>query len=244
MSARAVSLALVYHGVQWRRNLKTCSKCRQVKELSEFFKNKAAKDGLHNQCRVCAGEANRRSYAKHKETLTAKQRAKYAADPEKHRNANRQWRAANLEKARASSNKWRAANPEFHRALTAAWVAKNKDRVREKAKIWTENNRASTYARTCRWRERNPEKALSFNAARRAALLLRVPGWLTREDFRTMEAFYEEAVRKSAETGIPHQVDHIFPLQGELISGLHVPANLQVLTAEENLRKSNKWVPE
>jgi hypothetical protein len=54
-------------------------------------------------------------------------------------------------------------------------------------------------------------------------------------------AVYAEAKRLSEETGIPHEVDHIIPLRGKLVSGLHVIANLRVVTRSENRRKSKRY---
>lgn len=73
--------------------------------------------------------------------------------------------------------------------------------------------------------------------------LKRTPKWLTIENHREIEQKYIEAQRKTIETGIPHQVDHIVPLRGKMVSGLHVPWNLQILTRSENGSKGNKIVP-
>ena len=75
---------------------------------------------------------------------------------------------------------------------------------------------------------------------RYAAKLKRIPKGLTKEDHIKIQEFYNEAARLTREKGESHHVDHIFPMQGENISGLHVPWNLQVLTGTENTKKGNK----
>ena len=54
-----------------------------------------------------------------------------------------------------------------------------------------------------------------------------------------MVQFYTEARQKTVETGVKHEVDHIIPLISDVVSGLHVPWNLQILTTFENRSTSN-----
>jgi hypothetical protein len=75
-------------------------------------------------------------------------------------------------------------------------------------------------------------------AKRRAARLQRTPPWA---DMGAIHQVYVEARRLTLETGIPHHVDHEIPLQGELVSGLHVHTNLQIITGSENSRKKNRF---
>jgi len=63
-----------------------------------------------------------------------------------------------------------------------------------------------------------------------------MPAWAEPEK---INAFYEEAVRRTKETGVRHEVDHYFPLRGESVCGLHVETNLQILTRSQNAKKKN-----
>lgn len=72
--------------------------------------------------------------------------------------------------------------------------------------------------------------------ARQKHIKQATPPWA---DLEKIAAFYAEAERLTRETGIPHHVDHIYPLRGKTMCGLHVEGNLQILHAVVNLRKSN-----
>lgn len=65
-----------------------------------------------------------------------------------------------------------------------------------------------------------------------------IPPWADRG---AMGAFYTVARRASRCTGIPFHVDHIIPLRGRNVSGLHVPSNLRVISKAENLRKNRRF---
>jgi hypothetical protein len=86
--------------------------------------------------------------------------------------------------------------------------------------------------------EQQKAKRQASRAKREAAKMRRTPAWADNE---AIAAVYIEARRMTAITGIQHEVDHIVPLQGRLVSGLHVENNLQILTGSENARKCNRF---
>ena len=67
-----------------------------------------------------------------------------------------------------------------------------------------------------------------------------VPHWLTEGDWQEIKAMYLQAVHLSQATGSRYVIDHIYPLRGSNVSGLHVPSNLRVVSAQENQKKYNK----
>jgi len=87
----------------------------------------------------------------------------------------------------------------------------------------------------------NPHKNACKEAKRRTAKLQRTPNWLIQDDYWMIEQAYELAALRTKMFGFSWHVDHIIPLQGKKVSGLHVPHNLQVIPAKVNLSKHNNF---
>ena len=134
----------------------------------------------------------------------------------------------------------RKANPDTVKATHKVWRAKNTSQIKEVNFKWRQENREKAAATTAKWAKANPDKCRAAKAKRRAAELQRTPSWV---DFEAIQSVYTEARRLESFDGITRHVDHIIPLQGELVSGFHIASNLQILTAQENLSKSNHFEP-
>lgn len=91
-----------------------------------------------------------------------------------------------------------------------------------------------------RWRIRNPDKNCAKSARRHASKLRATPSWLSDKDKKVIDGFYTVRSLMERLTGVPHHVDHVVPLQGTVVCGLHVPWNLQVIPASDNRKKYNK----
>lgn len=145
--------------------------------------------------------------------------------------------ARNIDRERKRSSEYHAANKQRRVKVRAANYLANRDAVRKRHAVWMAENKD-------RWKEYMasiPERLREYAAQYRAQKLRATPPWLTVDDRAEIAALYAEASRLERETGIPHHVDHIIPLRGDYVCGLHVPSNLQILTKDENLRKSNRW---
>jgi len=82
------------------------------------------------------------------------------------------------------------------------------------------------------WEKRNPGKMAQHTARRKALKLQATPIWANKD---AIEIIYEESSNRSENT----HVDHVLPLQGTIVCGLHVETNLQIILAHDNLTKHN-----
>lgn len=120
------------------------------------------------------------------------------------------------------------------------WAEKNKERKKEINLRSSRKNSAKRYEYLKFWRDLNKDRVRCHNSKYRAAKQKATPLWLTERQFKEISDVYTLARECEVLTGDKYHVDHIIPLNGENICGLHVPWNLQVLPYDMNIRKSNK----
>lgn len=146
-----------------------------------------------------------------------------------------------LENAKRLKKEWYERNKELTKERARLWELNNPEKAAEKKAKWRKENKELHNAINRKWWSENKDKRAAYQAKRRAAQLQRTPKWLTEDDHWIIDEAYSLAKLRSQMLGFPWHVDHIIPLQGKLVSGLHVPTNLQVIPGEENSEKSNKY---
>jgi 5-methylcytosine-specific restriction endonuclease McrA len=119
----------------------------------------------------------------------------------------------------------------------------NRDHIIKKANVWVEANRDKHNAKCNLWAKNNPAKVNARTARRHASKIKATPACVrTNPDFQWMIAeAYALAKLREKMLGGAWEVDHIVPLRGKMVSGLHAPWNLQVVQLQVNRRKSNHF---
>ena len=224
--------------------MKTCRTCLRYLSESEFGQNKKYSDGLNSQCRGCVSDYHNSYYNNNREKIirrTSANKIKWQKqNPELAAQINREYAEKNAEKISNRKRAQRAteAKKAEIREYSSIYRDKNREYCNAKSSVWNSNNRERVRARHSKMREEKPHVYAEYSAKRHVAKLNAVPKWADRKAIRL---FYKEAARLTRETGIKHEVDHIVPIQGKLVCGLHCEANLQVLTKQQNISKHNKW---
>ena len=153
----------------------------------------------------------------------------------------KKYRAIHKDTVRAGIALWSLRNPEKVKAYAKKIKEKNKSKILAANKLYVKNNPEKRKASTRAWRQNNKPYLASVSRGRNAAKLLRTPKWVGPDEMWLMKEAYELAALRTKMFGFAWHVDHIIPLCGKIVSGLHVPTNLRVIPAVENMSKLNKF---
>ena len=191
---------------------KICSKCKEEKLLSDFYKETRSKSGYNAACKKCIRKYHDKYRAENPQSWLA-----YSARPDVKERQRQQKR----DQYRSEKEEILARNAEYYK--------KNKEKIYKTRKLWNAENSARLKVQ---------------RAARRHRTRRATPNWLSEEQKQKIFDVYLETSIKSAESGEKYEVDHIIPITSNIVCGLHVPWNLQILTQTENRQKSNKLLEE
>jgi hypothetical protein len=117
----------------------------------------------------------------------------------------------------------------------------NQNKIKNSKKASYDQNKEHHLAQKREYRQANKGKINALVAARKTVIKQRTPCWLTKTHKDRIENEYKLAALLTKITGEAWHVDHIIPLQGKLVSGLHVPSNLKAIRGVENIRKKNRF---
>ena len=236
--------------------LKRCNGCKTEKPVTDFFKRSAAPDGLKPRCKDCGRSEAKRRYHRDPAATKVKIAAKYQANKDRLKDQRDAKRAANPpaprvyprlpdeERARRkkeSRKRTYEKNKTAVLAQAAKYRAENKEKERRDRRAHYERNRTETLEACRVYRQANKGKVAAWQKKYQTKKRQALPVWA---NLPRIAEIYETAAWLTEQSGEPWHVDHIVPLQGKTVCGLHVENNLTLLPASENIAKSNRWWPD
>lgn len=229
--------------------MKVCGSCKVEKQFSEFYKDTHQPDGFYRRCKHCHAKSTSKWRKTNRATEAAAARRRRALDPDRFREiqrrsakktyprhaakirlATQRWYSENTDRAAEYHRTYRVTYADEKRAYHAAYYIENAERIKGRIKITGPA-----------WAAKNPDKRRAIQKRHQTAKLRATPPWA---DHDAIKAVYAKCVEVERATGIPHHVDHIVPLQGKTVRGLHVHFNLQIIPGRENQSKGARFWPD
>lgn len=221
---------------------RVCKDCGNAKPLDSYYRQTGGT--LFGRCKDCCKVRDRANYLKSKDRRLAMQAVRRVEKADELSRYRRDYYLKNRDGALAQMKEYRdrddvkqrqaARAKQYYAERSTEIQAKRKDALLKDAdrqKRWLE------YLK--RYYQENPHHYVEKAVRRRRAQDAATPAWA---DLKAIRMIYLMAARLTKETGIPHHVDHVIPLKGRNVCGLHVETNLQVLPAKANLSKANKLI--
>lgn len=211
------------------KTTRVCTGCGIDKPFEMFHKNVNGKYGLSPRCKTCTSEQGKQ---------------RLLENPDKNKLQCKNWSGRQSPEYKAKQAAYRKANKEARKEYAKKHYLENKERLNE---ISRENylDNKDRYRKTAKlWRVANRSRANALAMKYHASKLSATPDWLSKEQISEINDLYAMVQMFKLYTGTEYHVDHIVPLQGETVCGLHVPWNLQLLPWDENISKGNRHWPD
>lgn len=204
---------------------KVCTKCDVEKNVGEYYKYKKGEHGVMAECKVCRKQYDAQRYAANKEARTEQ---------------NKTWNQANKNFVADYQKTYYNANKDVVAKRRKAWYQTNKKTIAEQQKAYYEANKGIVAKQKAAYKKANRHLFNAHNAKRKANKLQATPAWV---DLEAIKGMYQLATIFNR-TGMNLHVDHIIPLQSDLVCGLHYESNMQLMPASDNISKGNRHWPD
>lgn len=221
---------------------KICSKCKIEKLYIEFYKNKGSKDGLASNCKECRRRTANVWRANNKDKVAQDKRNWRVTNKDRHTENNRQWKAVNFDTVKENNYQWQIANRDKVNHNNRKWKANNKDQITAHCRNRSASDPLFKLMRNVRSRMSHSFKNKGYSKTTRTFTILGLDGptfyeYLLTTFQKNYNRPYDPQVDKV-------HIDHIIPIASatteEEIIKLNHYTNLQLLLAEDNLKKSDK----
>lgn len=194
-------------------------------QIEMFSRKTSSKDGRMSICKICD---------------VAKAKKWYFENSEKSKIRGKIYRENNKQYILNRDREKYLQNKEEILVQRKDFYDKNKISILNRISEYQKNNRdVNRKAQRAHYKNNKPIY-MAKSAKRRASKFKATPSWLTDIHKMQIQWYYEAAKMMTDTSGVKHHVDHIHPLQGNKFTGLHVPWNLRVVKAKDNIAKSNK----
>lgn len=211
--------------------LKVCSRCKQEKPVTEFYRRKSSKDGYDSWCKRCSAEGRDR------ENCLAKKRARYSQNAEASRQERREYYHRNKSRESNRAKRYYQSFKQKLVAYAAQYRENNRAWINQKRKAFYQLNRELESFWHRSWSKRNPEKTRINNNNRRARIR-NAGGKFTAQEFRELCARYDWRCLACGEKR-PLSPDHVVPISR---GGSNDISNIQPLCSECNNRKHARTI--